>query len=215
MVSPFLIIITLTLFFTLLLLLADYFGRIGGAAAAAASHHGRKVQGNSPGNGDGGGWQWQGCSPSQCYYEEYNACFHITSYECKNNPGGSGLLLVTTPPPTPRPVVARIETENPILFRLLNVVDDYILSSSDRARILSKIRALIEETLDDSWELISNEIPGEYTGSSTRRLQSSSLRGGNKRKLYETLYLPVIVTVRGREDMSDMSRLFILFTGYA
>ena len=208
MVSPFLV----TPFFTLLL---AKFGRIGGAAsaeaAAAASHHGRKVQGGFPGTPgiNGGGWQWHGCSPSQCYNEEYNACFHITSYECKNNPGGSGLLLVT-PPPTPRPVVARIETENPILFRLLNVVDDYILSPSDRARILSKIRALIEETLDDSWELISNEIPGEYTGSSTRRLQSSSLRGGNKRKLYETLYLPVIVTVRGREDMSDMSRLFIL-----
>jgi hypothetical protein len=157
---------------------------------------------------NGGGWQRQGCGPSQCYNQDYGQCFHSTSVECKNKtPQESTSLVQVTPPPTPRPVVQMIETENPILLRLLNVADDYILSASDRARILSKIRALIDETLDEYWELVSVESPGEYIG--TRRLQSS-LRGGNKRRLNKTLNIPVIVTVRGREDMSDMARLFIL-----
>jgi hypothetical protein len=192
------------LFFTLLL---TDFGRIGGAAVApaATSLHGRKAQVSFPGTPgtNGGGWVWQGCGPSQCYNQEYGQCFHSTSVECRN----PTKLEVVTPSPTPRPVVQRIETENPILFRLNNIADDYILSASDRATILSNIRTLIDDTLDESWELISVKHPGEYIG--TRRLQSS-LRGENKRRLNKTIYIPVIITVRGREDMSHMARLFIL-----
>jgi len=194
------------LIFTLLL---TGFGRTGGAAAAAApdenSLHGRKAQGNFPGTPgtNGGGWQWQGCGPNQCYRQDYNQCFHSTSFECKNIPE----FVVVTPSPTPKPVVQRIETENPILFRLINVADDYILSASDRVKILNKIGALLAETLDESWEFITVEYPGKYIGE--RRLQPS-LRGGNKRRLNKTIFIPAVVIVRGREDMSDMSRLFIL-----
>lgn len=201
-VTPFFLVTIL-----LTLLLTDL-GRVGGATvpSAASSHHGRKAQGNFnnfPGT-NGGGWQWQGCGPNQCYRQDYNQCFHSTSYECTNQPE----FVAATPPPTPQPVTQRIVTESPILFRLLNVAGDYVFSSSDRAKILSKIRAVLEEQLDASWEIISVESPGEYMGG--RRL-TSSLRGGNKRRrLNNTLYIPVVVTLRGRQDMSDMARLFIL-----
>ncbi|KAK1734250.1 hypothetical protein QTG54_015017 [Skeletonema marinoi] len=176
---------------------------------SAAPHHGRKAQGNFnvPGTngGGGGGWQWQGCGPSQCYRQDYGQCFHATSYECTNQLE----FVAATPPPTQRPITPRIQTEIPILFQLLNVAGEYIFSSSDQAKFLSKIRALLDEELDDSWEIISVESLGEY---SARRLTltTSSLRGGNTRRLNKTLYIPVIVTLSGREDMSDMARLFIL-----
>jgi len=182
---------------------------VAAAMPSTAPHHRRKAQGNFnvPGTngGGGGGWQWQGCGPSQCYRQDYGQCFHATSYECTNPIE----FVAATPPPTQRLVTPRIQTEIPILFQLLNVDGEYMFSSSDRTKFLSKIRALLDEELDDSWEIISVESLGEY---SARRLTltTSSLRGGNTRRLNKTLYIQVVVTLRGREDMSDMARLFIL-----
>eukprot|EP00984_Skeletonema_dohrnii_P031292 scaffold23596_cov91-Skeletonema_dohrnii-CCMP3373.AAC.4 len=203
-------------FFIFIFTLLTNLWRIGGVAAAmpsTAPHHRRKAQGNfnvpgtNGGGGGGGGWQWQGCGPSQCYRQDYGQCFHATSYECTNPIE----FVAATPPPTKRLVTPRIQTEIPILFQLLNVDGEYIFSSSDRTKFLSKIRvrALLDEELDDSWEIISVESLGEY---SARRLTltTSSLRGWNTRRLNKTLYIQVIVTLRGREDMSDMARLFIL-----
>ena len=202
---PFYVVVIITIFFGLL---ADL-GRAGGSAAATQSsaskhHHGRQAQGNSqlPGTSGAGGWQWTGCGPSQCYREDFNLCFHSTSWECKNKPEPT----TVTPPPSPRPVTRWIETENPILIRLLNVAADYKLSSMDRAQIRSKVRALLDEELDDAWEILRVESPlGQYMGD--RRLQSS---WGNTRRLNKTLYIPIVVTLRGREDMADMSLMFIL-----
>jgi hypothetical protein len=189
------------LFFTVLL--TDFL-RIRGAAEAT-SLHGRKAQAN-------------GCGVAQCFSPTYGLCFHLTSHECLNlsqpqpevlvvTPSPTPMPVVLTPSPTPRPVVRMVETENPILIRLNNVADNYILSVSYLERILNKIGALLAETLDESWEFITVEYPGKYIGE--RRLQPS-LRGGNKRRLNKTIFIPAVVIVRGREDMSDMSRLFIL-----
>jgi len=177
--------------------LTDFLRIRGAAEAAATTLHGGKAEVN-------------GCGTNQCYSPVYGLCFHSTSYECTsllNNPRPRPQEMGLTRSPTPRPIVHMIKTENPILLQLNNVADNYILSASDRERILSKIEALLDETLDESWEVINVESPGEYIG--IRRLQSS-LRRGNQRRLNKTLYIPVIVTVRGREDMSDMARLFIL-----
>lgn len=206
----------------LLLLFGLLLGAAEGSTAATQSssqkqhhqQHGRQAQGNfqqPPGPGvNGGGWVWSGCDPSQCYREDYNLCFHSSSWECKNKPDPVETIVVT-PPPSPRPVTRYIETENPILLRLLNVPENYKLSSMDRAQIRSKIRALLDDELDDTWEIIRVESPlGQYTGD-RRRLQSSLLRGGNtRRRLNRTLYIPIIVTLRGREDMADMSLVFVL-----
>ena len=101
-------------------------------------------------------------------------------------------------------------------MRLRNLLDNYYLTSIDRERILVKIKALVEEELDDAWELLDVDYPGRYEGD-RRHLeqQSTLLRGGtdnnnnNMRRLNKTLYLPVMVTVRGRADMADMAPLLI------
>ncbi len=153
----------------------------------------------------------------------YNDCFHITSYECKNpidapppTPPRPPITPQVTPPPTPRPVSPKIITDAPILLRLRNVLDNYYLTAIDRERILEKIWALVEEELDDAWELLDVYYPGGYVGD--RRYlerQQSTQRGGtgnnnNMRRLNKTLYLPVMVTVRGRADMADMAPLLIM-----
>jgi hypothetical protein len=176
--------------------LTDFLRIRGAAEAAATTLHGGTAEVN-------------GCGTNQCYSPVYGLCFHSTSYECTsllNNPRPRPQEMGLTRSPTPRPIVHMIKTENPILLQLNNVADNYILSASDRERILSKIEALLDE-LDESFEVISVKSPGKCVGK--RRLQPS-LRGGNKRRLNKKIYIPAIVTVCGREDMSDMSRLFIL-----
>jgi hypothetical protein len=79
-----------------------------------------------------------------------------------------------------------------------------------------KIKALIEEELDDAWELLDVDYPGRYIDDRRQLQQQSTLRGGtgnsnnNMRRLNKTLYLPVMVTVRGRADMADMAPLLIM-----
>jgi hypothetical protein len=81
---------------------------------------------------------------------------------------------------------------------------------------LVKVKALIEEELDDAWELLDVDYPGRYEGDRRYLEQQSTLRGGtgnnnnNMRRLNKTLYLPVMVTVRGRADMADMAPLLIM-----
>ena len=203
---PFFVVITI--FFSLLLGLT----RAGGAAAgtpSSASHHRRQAQGIVSSSST------SQCGDSQCYYSSltsnYAGCFHITSRECtvllQEQLELSPSTSTDTPPPTPNPITQMVQSEIPILLRLLNVPEDYILSPSDRAKILSKMWALLNEELDDSWEIMNVEFPGQYMGA--RRLQSL-LRGGSRRRLTNSLYIPVVVTVRGREVMSGMSLDFIL-----
>ena len=80
-----------------------------------------------------------------------------------------------------------------------------------------KIKALVEEELDDAWELLDVDYPGRFIGDGRQLEQQSTLRGGgnnnnnnNMRRLNKTLYLPVMVTVRGRADMADMAPLLIM-----
>lgn len=182
---------------------------------SAASHHGRQAQ-----------WvpitSSEQCGSSQCYYSsntsQYAGCFHITSRECTvllqeqlqqgQQSSSTPVGATVTPPPTPNPITQMVQSEIPILLRLLNAPEDYILSPSDRAKILNKMWALLDEELDDSWEIMNVEFPGQYIGGA-RRLQSS-LRGENRRRLSNVLYIPVVITLRGREVMSGMALDFIL-----
>jgi len=175
------------------------------AMPSSASHLGRQAQWVPPTSSEQ-------CGASQCYYSSntsnYAGCFHITSRECTVLLQDQLLLQDTvTPPPTPNPITQMVQSEIPILLRLLNVPEDYILSPSDRAKILNKMWAVLDEELDDSWEIMSVEFPGQYIGA--RRLQSS-LRGGSTRRLSDMLYIPVVITLRGREIMSGMALDFIL-----
>ena len=56
------------------------------------------------------------------------------------------------------------------------------------------------------------EYVGDYFEERRRRLQSSLLRRDSDRRLYKTIYLPVLVTLRGEGDSSDIARIitFIL-----
>ncbi len=173
-----------------------------------------------------------GCLPSQCFIEQYAECFHKTSFECVNLLHGEFSAAKVTPPPTPRPIVPVTQTEPPtpnpsprpstqtptqtkrtqiveipILVRLLNVEEDYILSTSDRTRFLSIIQWVLDEALDDPWKIMRVAYLGEYVGE-RRRLQSSLRRRDSIRRLNKTLYLPVLVTLRGEEDSSDIARTF-------
>eukprot|EP00986_Skeletonema_menzelii_P000543 scaffold159_cov151-Skeletonema_menzelii.AAC.19 len=183
--------------------------RVGGAAAApalaVAARHGRKAQGNN-----------NGCGRFQCYVEKYNLCLHKMSNECISQRPDPEVFITSTvtPPPTPMQVtqsiqiietdIQIIETESPILVRLLNVAEDYTLSSLDRTRYVSMIQGVLDDALGDPWEGIRVEYTCEYVGE--RRLQSSP----SIRRLNKTLYLPVLVTLRGEESWSDMAQTFSL-----
>ena len=115
--------------------------------------------------------------------------------------------------PTTRPVTQTQIFEIPILVRLLNVEEDYILTASDRTRYLDIVKWVLDRTLDDPWEILRLEYVGDYFEERRRRLQSSLLRGRDSdRRLYKTIYLPVLVTLRGEGDSSDIARIitFIL-----
>ena len=170
-----------------------------------------------------------GCLLSQCFIEQYAECFHKTSFECVNLLHGEFSATRVTPPPTPRPIVPVTQAEPPtpnpsprpviqtptqtkrthifeipILVRLLNVEEDYILSASDRTRFLSIIQWVLDEALDDPWKIMRVAYLGEYVGE-RRRLQSSLRRRNSIRRLNKTLYLPVLVTLRGEGDSSDIA----------
>ena len=122
----------------------------------------------------------------------------------------------TKKPTTMRPVTQSQIFEIPILVRLLNVEEDYIPSASDRTRYLSMVRWVLDRTLVD-WEILRLEYVGDYVGERRRRLQSLLQRELGKhsnRRLYKTIYLPVLVTLRlnGKGDSSDIARIitFIL-----
>lgn len=155
--------------------------------------------------------QGQGCDRRfQCYVEKYNLCLHKMSNECvSQRPDPENVIIsAVTPPPTPMPVTQSIqqiqfETESPILFRLMNVAEDYSLSASDRTRYVDMIQGQLDDASNDSWETIRVQQTCEYVGD--RRLQSSQRGRGGIRRLNKTLYLPVLVTSRGEEDLSDMA----------
>ena len=120
-------------------------------------------------------------------------------------------------PTTMRPVTQTQIFEIPILVRLLNVEEDYILTASDRTRYLDIVRWVLDRTLVD-WEILRLEYVGDYVGERRRRLQSLLLQRElgkhSNRRLYKTVYLPVLVTLRlhGKGDSSDIARIitFIL-----
>eukprot|EP00986_Skeletonema_menzelii_P013867 scaffold8526_cov144-Skeletonema_menzelii.AAC.14 len=215
--------------FIVVLLTVDLVDRVGGAPAGQGQARDRGQGGNrkTQVQRQRNSRSLTGCLPSQCFIEQYAECFHRTSFECVNLLHGEFTATVTPPPspppvpvtqtkpptpgPSPRPVTQtptkaqRTQIfEIPILVRLLNVAEDYILSARDLERYLRIIRGVLDEALDDPWEIIRVEYLGEYVGE--RRLQSS-LRGGDSfRRLSKTLYLPVLVTLRGEEDLSGTAR---------
>ena len=149
--------------------------------------------------------QGQGCDRRfQCYVEKYNLCLHKMSNECvSQRPDPENVIIsAVTPPPTPMPVT-QFEFESPILVRLMNVAEDYSLSASDQTRYVDMIQGQLDDVSNDSWETIRVQQTCEYVGD--RRLQSSQRGRGGIRRLNKTLYLPVLVTSRGEEDLSDMA----------
>ena len=145
----------------------------------------------------------------------YDACFHITSYECKGNDGvgarpGTGLFSQPVPapppqppPPTPQPIQPPkfIDVNIPILLVLMNVMKGYSLTASDRARILIKVEDMIEEALNGSCDLLHVSYAGKYHGSwQNRRLSTET----------ETLFMPIIATLNCREDLAEMASQSIM-----
>ena len=218
--------------------------RFGAAATSAtinlttASRQGqeRKVQAN---------FVALACNREECYINLLGGCYHNTSHECQHLIHASlpNAPIVTpqqqqiqspnqSPRPSPRPIqsptsratprpTTRSATgsqifEIPILVRLLNVEEDYILTASDRTKYLDIVRWVLDRTLVD-WEILRLEYVGDYFGERRRRLQSLLQRELGKhsnRRLYKTVYLPVLVTLRlhGKGDSSDIARIitFIL-----
>jgi hypothetical protein len=191
-VPPFFATVISSIFFAILLAELQ---SAEAAALKAASRQERKAQGQG------------GCDRRfHCYVEKYNLCLHKMSNECvSQRPDPEDFITsAVTPPPTPMPVTQSVqlifETESPLLLRLMNVEEDYTLSASDRTRYVDMIQGQLDDATNDSWEIISVEQTCEYVGD--RRLQSSQRGrgGGGIRRLNKTLYLPVLVTLRGEED---------------
>ena len=199
MVAPPFFAMVISIFFAILLV--EFQSAEAAAPALKASRQERrKAQAQAQG---------QGCDRRfQCYVEKYNLCLHKMSNECvSQRPDPVDFITsAVTPSPTPMPETQSVqqiqfETESPILFRLMNVAEDYSLSASDRTRYVDMIQGQLDDASNDSWEIISVEQTCEYVGE--RLLQSSQRgRGGGDsiRRLNKILYLPVLVTLRGEED---------------
>lgn len=87
------------------------------------------------------------------------------------------------------------ETEHPVQLTVTDVLSGYRLSRQDRMSIISFVKGLLEDYLDDPWSLVQVAYAGsEYN----RRLLVYSRR-------LENLVLPLLVNVRGPVDESDLA----------